>query len=129
MTHLDAIADAYVTTCYSTRPSGVLQIHLPACPSNSGSVLSASTYQSAVVAQQFHANGALCRQTTSRWLTQSTTGVVHHQEVRNRVTVPIVSACSSRKFTVKLFLRWVRGNPFFVETSPQTRVSIRPMSS
>jgi hypothetical protein len=128
VTRLDVIADAYVTTCYSTSGAMVGPYsHLPTCPYSNGTVLTAATYQSQVIVQQYHANGSLCRQTASPMQTYSTTGYVHHQEVRNRLAVVIDSACSSRTFRAKLFLRWVSGNTFYVEASPHTRIMIRPI--
>jgi hypothetical protein len=121
VTELDAIADASITTCY-----GGLSLR---CPSSNGTVLTAARYQSSVVVLQSQADGTLCRQTASPWLTQSTYGQVHHQEARNRVSVVIDPACTSRTFRVKLYIRWLSGNTFYVEASPLTRITIRPTTS
>lgn len=121
VTELDAIADASITTCY-----GALSIR---CPSTNGTVLTAARYQSSVVVLQSQSDGTLCRQTASPWLTQSTYGQVHHLEARNRISVVIDPACTSRTFRVKLYMRWLSGNTFYVEASPLTRITIRPTSS
>ena len=121
VTNLDAIADASITTCYGSTTVR--------CPSINGTVLTTAKYQSSVVVQQSQADGTVCRQTASPWLTQSTYGQVHHLEARNRVSVVIDPTCTSRTFRVKLFVRWLRGNTFYIEASPLTRITIRPTSS
>jgi hypothetical protein len=125
VTRLDVIGDGYITTCYP--PS--VRLHLPACPLYNGTVLTSAIYQSSVVVQQFNANGTLCRQTSSPMLLTGTAGAVHHQETRNRVLVAIDPACTARTFRAKLYIRWRSGNTFFVEPSPLSHISIRPVSS
>jgi hypothetical protein len=125
VTYLDAIGDGYITTCYTTSVS----FHLPACPSFNGTVLTGATYRTSLIVQQFQADGTVCRQTASPSLIQTTPSLVHHQETRNRVSVPIDAACSSRNFRAKLYIRWVSGNTFFFEAGALSHISIRPASS
>ena len=127
VTHLDAIGDGFITTCYP--PSGSVRLHLPPCPLVIGTVHTSAIYSSSVIVQQVNANGTLCRQTSSPSLIQSNSGAVHHVETRNRVSVAIDPACTSRTFRVKLYIRWLSGNTFFVEASPMSRISIRPTTS
>jgi len=127
VTHLDAIGDGFITTCYP--PSGSVRLHLPPCPLVIGTVHTSAIYSSSVIVQQVNANGTLCRQTSSPALIQSNSGAVHHVETRNRVSVTIDPACTSRTFRVKLYIRWLSGNTFFVEASPMSRISIRPTTS
>lgn len=124
VTRLDVIGDGFITTCYA--PS--VRLHLPACPLYNGTVFTSAVYQSSVIVQQFNANGSVCRQTSSPMVLASTAGVVHHQETRNRVSVAIDRACTSRTFRAKLYIRWRSGNTFFVEPSPLSHISIRPTS-
>jgi hypothetical protein len=134
---VDVVADAYVTTCYGPGSSTVTSALRPeraavatrlACPASAG-VLTAVTYQSWAVVQQYHADGTLCRQTSSPSRTYSTNGVVHHQEVRNRIVVAVDAGCGSRRFRAKLFLRWTSGNAFWVEGGDMSRVTVRPLAS
>ena len=125
--HLDAIGDGFITTCYP--PSGSVRYHLPPCPLIIGTVHTSAIYSSSVLVQQFNANGTLCRQTSSPSLIQSTSGAVHHVETRSRVSVAIDPVCTSRTFRVKLYIRWLSGNTFFVEPSPLSHISIRPTTS
>ncbi len=134
---VDVVADAYVTTCYGPgsrtvtpilRADGTVVATRLACPVSAG-VLTPVTYQSMAVVQQYHSDGTLCRQTTSPMRSYSTTGVVHHQEVRNRIIVAVDATCSSRRFRAKLFLRWTSGNAFWVEGGDMSRVTVRPLAS
>ena len=78
---VDVVADAYVTTCYSTsshRVTAALGAEGKAvgaslsCPASAG-VLSAVTYQSMAVVQQYHGDGTLCRQSTTAMHSYRTT--------------------------------------------------------
>ncbi len=130
VTHLDVIGDGYVTNCYTWTNLVTPDSHLPPCRVVNGTVATASVYDFSMVVQQFHADGALCRQTTSAPRRQSTTGAVHHQELRTHVIVAIDPTCTSRTFRTKLFVRWLSGNTFFVEAGHYlSHISIRPMSS
>jgi hypothetical protein len=125
VTRLDVIGDGFITACYSTSVS----FHLPVCPVFNGTVHTSAIYQSSVIVQQFNADGTVCRQTSSPMVVTGTSGVVHHQETRNRVVVAIDPACTARTFRAKLYIRWLRGNTFFVEPNPLSHISIRPTSS
>jgi hypothetical protein len=81
------------------------------------------------VVQQYNADGTVCRQRASPLRSYRTTGIVHHQEVRNRLVVLVDPACDSRLFRVKLFLRWTGGNPFWVESPYFTRLTVRAMAA
>ena len=135
VTGLDVIADALVTTCYPAATSAagtqaaVGPLRPPPCPRFDGTVLTAATYTSRIFVLQYHADGTLCRQTASTATVLRTTGYVHHQQVRNRVTVSIDSSCGSRVFRAKLFIRWDSGNAFWVEGGTNlTHISIRPVA-
>jgi hypothetical protein len=140
---VDVLADAYVTTCYSspapalaaaqgevrtTVPDGTDALWGLPCPRSAG-VLSAVTYQSMAVVIQYNADGTPCRQTNSPLRGYSTTGYVHHQEVRNRLIVPVDPTCSSRRFRAKLFLRWTSGSALWVQGGHLSRVTVRPLAA
>jgi hypothetical protein len=134
---VDVVADAYVTTCYGTSShaitaalgaDGTAAAAALSCPVSAG-VLTPVTYQSMAVVQQYEADGTLCRQSASTMRNYRTTGVVHHQEVRNRIIVLVDTTCSSRRLRAKLFLRWTSGNAFWVESGALSRVTVRPLAS
>jgi hypothetical protein len=134
--YLDVVADGYVTTCYSAGDislGAVMGVRVPSagaalsCP-RAGGVRTVALYQSMAVVQQYNADGTVCRQTASPLRSYRTTGIVHHQEVRNRLVVLVNPACDSRLFRVKLFLRWTGGNPFWVESPYFTRLTVRAMA-
>jgi hypothetical protein len=84
---------------------------------------------SSLIVQQYQADGTVCRQTASPSLVETTLSVVHHQETRNRVSVPVDPTCTSRSFRAKLYIRWISGNTFFFEAGTMSHISIRPASS
>jgi hypothetical protein len=106
----DLTGDIEYTNCYNTYHT------CNTVPSNGNQ----SVVESRLQAQQIATDGGYCRVTSTAMSRLVVSWAVHHRKKYHRLdNVPVSTAANcTRRFRLKVYTRWVSGNPMMTELRP-----------